>query len=107
MSFRISPRPPEGSGAYQQAVILKRMLENGGWAETLRPRHDTSPLLSIIWHIAFGCAVVTKISFDGHEIRFQYGDGPKREMWVEVDGFEVSFNAEVLSIMLDCGEVTS
>ena len=60
MSFRISPRPPEGSGAYQQAVILKRMLEEGGWAGSLRqhgPTPEHRPLMSVIWHIAFRAAV--------------------------------------------------
>ena len=111
MSFRISPKPPQKTGGYQQAVNLKRTLEAGGWEAALSqrgPTPDHNVLMSAVWSIAFPREGVTKLSYDGHEIVFEYTFGPERKMSIEVDGFPIAWHIVALRIMLlDDEEVTS
>jgi hypothetical protein len=109
MTFRISPKPPEGSGAYQQALDLKRTLEAGGWVLALSQRGPTAehiPLMSAIWAVAYPRnGGVTKLSFDGHEIVFSCTRS--HGMKIAVDGFDVSWHIVALRIMLTDDEQVS
>ena len=110
MTFRISPKPPQGSGAYQQAVDLKRTLEAGGWVKSLTQRGPTAehiPLMSILWFIAYQRnGGVTKLSYEDHEIEFSCTRS--HGMKIEVDGFPIAWHIAALRVMLlDDEEVTS
>ena len=111
MTFRIEPKPPKGSGAYQQAVDLKRTLEAGGWPASLTTRGPTPehlPLMSALWHIAYQRnGGVTTLSFDGHEIVFSCIQARNGVMTIAVDDFDIPWESGALRIMLDCREVTS
>jgi hypothetical protein len=102
MTFRISPKPPKGSGAYQQAVDLKRTLEDGGWARALTQRGPTPehiPLMSTIWAVAHPRnGGVTKLSYGDHEIEFSCTRS--QGMVIAIDGFSISWHIVALRIML-------
>ncbi len=104
MTFRISPRPRKGTGAYQQAVDLKRTLEKGGWKLALTQRGPTPghvPIMSAMW--ALSCVVdeypVTTLQFGGHKLVFSYEE--ELTMHVEVDDMPTSFTIEALRLMLE------
>jgi hypothetical protein len=112
MTFRISPKPAKNTGGYQQAVYLKRTLEAGGWEAALEQRGATpehNVLMSAVWAIAFPREGVTKLSYENHEITFDYTFKPTQKMSIEVDGFPISWHIVALKIMLldDDEEVTS
>lgn len=110
MTFHITPKPVTGTGAYQQAVALKRMLEAEGWGAVLDrhgPTPEHVPLMSAMWSISWPLhGKPTTLTFDGHTLMWSY---PRQlGMKVEVDGWEVPWHHESLRIMLlDGEEVTS
>ena len=110
MTFRINPKPAIGTGARQQAIMLKQMLESGGWPaalDSVGPTPEHVPLMSAMWVIAWSLqGATTTLSWDGHEITWSYPRN--RGMKVEVDGWDVPWHHKSLRIMLLEGEeVTS
>lgn len=102
MTFRISPVPAKKSGAYQQAVYVKRLLERGGWDLALTghgPTPEHIPLTSMMWAIAWNLeGRATVMSYGGHEVNFCWH---RNRGWdIEIDDLPTSIRITSLRLML-------